>query len=161
MMNMSLTVILRALLYASLAFMVYDFVKIQQQFELMKRGYLDGFSVYISKLPGQLFIVITIILLLLNVIQLVVVKKNKQAKIKDYILPEYDVSDERSIEVTGKAVRISFVFILFYSFFILGSYMFIPNYFLDYVWYPMFSTASIPIVGLIIYLVSFRVIYSR
>jgi len=29
MMNMSLTVILRTLLYASLAFMVYDFVKIQ------------------------------------------------------------------------------------------------------------------------------------
>jgi len=161
MMNMSLTVILRALLYASLAFMVYDFVRVQQQFELMNRGYIDGFSVYINKLPGQLFIVFTIILLLMNVVQLIVVKKNKQAKIKDYILPEYDVSDERSVEVTGKAVRISFVFILVYSFFILGSYMFIPNYFLDYVWYPMFSTASIPIVGLIIYLVSFRVIYSR
>lgn len=161
MMNMSLTVILRALLYASLAFMVYDFVRVQQQFELLSRGYIDGFSVYISNWPGQLFIVITIILLLMNVVQLIVVKKNKQAKIKDYILPEYDVSDERSVEVTGKAVRISFVFILVYSFFLLGSYMFIPNYFLDYIWYPMFSTASIPIVGLIIYLISFRVLYSR
>lgn len=160
-MNMSLTVILRVLLYASLAFMVYDFVRVQQQFELMSRGYIDGFSVYISNWPGQLFIVTTIILLIVNVIQLIIVIKNKQAKVENYILPEYDVSDERSVEVTGKSVRISFVFILLYSFFVLGSYMFIPNYFLDYVWYPMFSTASIPIVGLIVYLISFKVLYSR
>lgn len=161
MMNMSLTVLLRSLLYAALAFMVYDFVRVEQQFELMNRGYTDGFSVYINNWPSKLFIIITIILVLLNIFQLVIVRKNKNAKIKDYILPEYDVSDERSVEVTGKSVRIAFVFILIFSFFILGSYMFIPNYFLDYVWYPMFSTASIPIVGLIVYLISYKILYSR
>lgn len=160
-MNMYLTVILRSLLYVSLAFMVYDFVRIEQQFELMSRGYTDGFSMYINNWSGKFFIVITIILFFVNVIQLIVVKKNKNAKTKEYILPEYDVADERSVEVTGKSVRISFVFILIYSFFILGSYMFIPNYFLDYVWYPMFTTASIPVIGLIVYLISFKVLYTR
>ena len=155
-MNMSLTVLLRSLLYAALACMVYDFVKVEQQFELMNRGYTDGFSVYINNWSGKLFIIITIILVLLNIFQLIIVRKNKNAKIRDYILPEYDVSDERSVEITGKSVRIAFVFILIFSFFILGSYMFIPNYFLDYVWYPIFSTASIPIVGLIVYLISYK-----
>lgn len=160
-MNMYLTVILRCLLYASLAFMVYDVVRVEQQFELLGRGYIDEFSVYISNWPGQVVFVITIILLVVNIIQLIVVKRNKQAKVKEYLLPEYDVSDERSVETTGKAVRIAFVFILLYSFIIIGSYMFVPNYFLDYVWYPMFSTASIPIIGLIVYLISFKILYYR
>ncbi|MFC4025536.1 hypothetical protein ACFOUV_17285 [Oceanobacillus longus] len=160
-MKLYFTVILRSLLYVSLAIMVYDFVKVEQQFELLRRGYINEFSVSIGNQAGLVFVVITIILAIMNVIQLLVMKKNKQAKVEDYMLPEYDSSDERSVEITGKAVRFAFVFVLLYSFLVLGSYMFIPTYFLDYVWYPMFTTASIPVVGLIAYLISFKVIYSR
>ncbi|MCA1011580.1 hypothetical protein [Halobacillus halophilus] len=160
-MRLYITVILRTLLYISLAIMVYDFVRIEQQFELLGRGYIDSFSVNVGNQVGQVFIVITIILVIMNVFQLFVMKRNKRAKVEDYILPEYDASDERSVEITGKAVRFAFVFILLYSFLILGSYMFVPNYFLDFVWYPMFTTASIPIIGLIVYLISFKIIYSR
>ncbi|WP_255639758.1 hypothetical protein [Aquibacillus saliphilus] len=160
-MKLYFTVILRSLLYVSLAVMVYEFVRVEQYFELLGRGYIDGFSVNIGNQAGQIFVVITIILVILNVLQLLVMKKNKQAKVEDYILPEYDASDERSVEITGKSVRFAFVFVLLYSFLILGSYMFVPNYFLDYVWYPMFTTASIPVVGLIVYLISFKVLYSR
>ncbi len=161
-MKLYFTVILRILLYISLAIMVYDVVRLEQQFELLGRGYIDEFAVNIGgNQVGHVFIVITIILVIMNVIQLVVKKKDKQAKVEDYILPEYDASDERSVEITGKAVRFAFVFILVYSFIILGSYMFVPTYFLDYVWYPMFTTASIPVVGLIVYLISFKILYSH
>ena len=55
-----------------------------------------------------------------------------------FLAAEYDVSDERAVQITHKAVSNAFVFILVYSFFIVGSYMFIPNYFVDYIWYPLF-----------------------
>lgn len=160
-MRLYLTIIMRSLLYVSLGIMVYNSVRVEQQFELLGRGYIDGFSVNIDNMVGHIFIGITIILVIMNVIHLLFMGKNKQAKMEDYILPEYDASDERSVEITGKAVRFAFAFILLYSFLILGSYMFIPNYFLDFVWYPMFTTASIPVVGLIFYLISFKVLYSR
>ena len=161
-MKLYLIVALRSLFYISLAIMVYEVVRIEQQFELLGRGYIDGFSVNINNnLVGNVFIIVTIVLAILNVIQILKSKKNKHAKIEDFLLPEYDDCDERAVEITSKAVRFAFVFILAYSFIILGSYMFVPNYFLDYVWYPMFTTASIPLIGLIVYLVSFKVLYSR
>ncbi|MGM0845691.1 MAG: hypothetical protein ACQEUT_11995 [Bacillota bacterium] len=160
-MKLYLIVLLRSLLFVSLAIMVYDVVWVEQQFELMQRGYIEGFSTEVSTLMGQVFIIITIILVILNVVQMIAMKRNKQAKAEDYILPEYDASDERSVEITGRAVRFAFGFVLLYSFLILGSYMLVPNYFLDIVWYPMFTTASIPVVGLIAYLIAFKVLYSR
>ncbi|WP_391115763.1 hypothetical protein [Psychrobacillus sp. L3] len=89
------------------------------------------------------------------------VKKKKHAQIKDYIIPEYDVQDERAVVITGKAVRYAFVFILLYIFLMLGSYKFIPDYFLDYPWHHIFTTASIPVFGLIIYLLTFKYFYAR
>lgn len=161
-MKLYFTIILRILLYVSLAVMVYDIVRVEQKFELLGRGYIEEFSLNIGNHQvGVVFIVTTIILAIMNVIQLFVMQKKKQSQVEDYILPEYDSTDERSVEITGKAVRIAFVFILVYSLFVLGSYIYVPNYFLDYVWFPMFTTASIPVVGLIVYLISFKVLYTR
>jgi hypothetical protein len=160
-MRMYITVILRCLLYVSLALMVYDYVRIDMYFEMMGRGYIEGFSVYISTWRGHLFGIIGIVLVVVNVIDFVIMKKKKHAKMKEYIISEYDVTDERAVEITGKAVRYAFVFILFYTFLLLGSYMFIPNYFLDYPWYPIFTTASIPVFGLIIYLLTFKYFHAR
>ncbi|WP_113927987.1 hypothetical protein [Bacillus sp. P14.5] len=160
-MKLYLIVLLRSLLFVSLAVMVYDVVWVEQQFELLGRGYIDGFSTNVNNLMGQIFMILTAILVILNAIQMFSMKKKKQAKVEDYILPEYDASDERTVEITGRAVRFAFGFVLLFSFLILGSYMFIPTYFLDFAWYPMFTTASIPIAGLIVYLISFKVLYSR
>jgi hypothetical protein len=160
-MKLYLIVLLRSLLFMSLAIMVYEVVWVEQRFELLGRGYIEGFSTQINNQMGQLFMIITVILVIINVIQIVAMKKNNQAKAEDYILPEYDASDERSLEITGRAVRFAFGSVLLFSFLILGSYMFVPNYFLDFVWYPMFTTAFIPVVGLIVYLISFKMLYSR
>ncbi|MFJ5772160.1 hypothetical protein [Psychrobacillus sp. NPDC093180] len=160
-MRMYVTVILRCLLFVAIALSVYDYVKINQYFELFGRGYIDEFSVYISTWRGTFLTIVTILLIIFNVGDLIVVKKKKNALLKEYILSEYDVSDERSVEITGKAVRYAFVFIIFYTVILLGSYMLIPNYFLDYPWYPIYTTASIPVFGLIIYLVTFKYFHAR
>ncbi|TQR17948.1 hypothetical protein [Psychrobacillus soli] len=160
-MRMYITVLLRCLLYVSLALMVYDYVRIDMYFEMMGRGYIDEFSVYVSTWRGTFCLIVAILLVVINIIDFIVVKKNKHAHMKEYILTEYDVADERAVVVTGKAVRFAFVFILFYTFLLIGSYMFIPNYFLDYPWYPIFTTASIPVFGLIIYLVTFKYFHAK
>ncbi|MFJ7972322.1 hypothetical protein [Psychrobacillus sp. NPDC096389] len=160
-MRMYVTVLLRCLLFTAMALSVYDYVKINQYFELFGRGYIDEFSVYISTWRGTFLSIVTILLIIFNVIDFIVVKKKKNALLKEYILSEYDVSDERAVEITGKAVRYAFVFIIFYTIVLLASYMLIPNYFLDYPWYPIFTTASIPVFGLIIYLVTFKYFHAR
>lgn len=157
-MNMYVTVFLRIMLFVSLAVMVYDFLRVEQLFIQMERGYIDGFDVYIVTWPGQVMISITILFVIANIIQLVLVMKKKNANRRAFLSFEYDVSDERTVENTRKAVSWAFSILLIYSFPIIGSYMLVPNYFLDYIWYPLFTTASIPIVGLLTYLITYKVL---
>lgn len=86
-MNLSFTIFLRSLLYVSLAFMVYDFVRVEQQFELMSRGYIEGFSIYTNNWAGIFFIIITILLLILNIIQFILVSKKKMQNLKNISFP--------------------------------------------------------------------------
>ncbi|WP_336823434.1 hypothetical protein [Sporosarcina sp. USHLN248] len=156
-MKVTIAVFLRAMFLISTALMVYDYIKIEQYFIQMERGIIDGFEVYISPFYGNLFAVVSVLFLLANIIQLIVVKRNKNAEVKSFLTFEYDVTDERTVDITRKSVSYAFAVLLIYSLIVIGSYMFIPNYFLDYPWYPIFATASIPIVGLITYLISFKV----
>lgn len=160
-MSMYITVFLRIMLLLSLAVMVFDYLRVEQLFIQMDRGYIDGFEVFITRWPGFIFIIIVILFVIINTIQFILVRKNKHSVLNAFLAVEYDVSDERAVQITHKAVSNSFVFILVYSFFIVGSYMFIPNYFVDYIWYPLFTTVSIPIVGLLTYLISFKVLQHK
>lgn len=160
-MSMYITVFLRIMLLLSLAVMVFDYLRVEQLYIQMDRGFIDGFEVFITRWPGFIFIIIVILFVIINTIQFILVRKNKHSVLNAFLAVEYDVSDERAVQITHKAVSNSFVFILVYSFFIVGSYMFIPNYFVDYIWYPLFTTVSIPIVGLLTYLISFKVLQHK
>ena len=155
-MKMYLTVFLRISLFITTAVMVYDYLRVEQLFIQMERGFIDEFSVDIVTWPGIIFIISVILLVLVILVQFFQVIKNKNAVLQAYFTPEFDVSDERAVENSRKAVSLAFSVILVYSFLVLGSYMFLPNYFVDYVWYPMFTTASIPIVGLLVYLITYK-----
>lgn len=160
-MSMYITVFLRIMLLLSLAIMVFDYLRVEQLYIQMDRGFIDGFEVFITRWPGFIFIIIVILFVIINTIQFILVRKNKHSILNAFLAVEYDVSDERAVQITHKAVSNAFVFILVYSFFIVGSYMFIPNYFVDYIWYPLFTTVSIPIVGLLTYLISFKVLQHK
>lgn len=160
-MNMYVTVFLRIALFVSLAVMVFDFLRVEQLFIQMERGFIDGFSVTIVSWPGHVMIGVAILVAIANIIQFVLVRKNKHAHKQAFISFEYDVSDERAVENTRKAVSWAFSILLVYSFLIIGSYIMIPNYFVDYIWYPLFTTTSIPIVGLLAYLVTYKVLQFR
>lgn len=153
-----LSVLLRIALFIALSIMIFDYLKTKQLFILMERGYINEISTTIVTWPGILFIIVFCLLLVIQIIQFIGVVKNKKSVLDAYLTPEYDVSDERAVQNTQKSVSLAFSIILLYSFIILGSYMFIPNYFLDHIWYPLFTTASIPIIGLIVYITTYKVL---
>lgn len=157
-MNMYMMVFLRIMLLVSLAVMVFDFLRVEQLFIQMERGFIDGFEVYVTRWPGYVMITITTLFTIANLIQFFRVWKDKRSVKSAFWVAEYDISDERAVQNTHKAVIAAFTILLFYSILIIGSYMFIPNYFVDYTWYPLFTTASIPIVGLLTYLITYKVL---
>lgn len=150
------TVLLRILLFLSFAIMVFDYLRVEQLFIQMERGFINEFSVQIIEWPGYVFITIFLFFLLMNIVQYTKAYRNKHTQLKAMLTPEYDVSDERNLENTRKATSIAFVFMLTYSFLALGSYMLVPNYFVDFIWYPLAITASIPIIGLASYYISYK-----
>lgn len=157
-MKIVLSVLLRIALFISLGLIVFDYLRTKQLFILMEKGYIDDFSTTIVTWPGTLFIIVFCLLLIIQIVQFTRVMKNKKSVLNAYFTTEYDVSDERAVQNTQKSVSLAFSIILTYSFIILGSYMFIPNYFLDHIWYPLFTTASIPIIGLIVYITTYKVL---
>ncbi|MEK5037957.1 hypothetical protein [Sporosarcina sp. FSL K6-3457] len=157
-MSMYMMVFLRIMLLISLAVMVFDFLRVEQLFIQMDRGFIDGFEVYVTRWPGHIMITIAALFIIANLIQFFRVWKNKRSIKSAFWVAEYDISDERTVQNTHKAVSAAFTILLLYSFLIIGSYMFIPNYFVDYIWYPLFTTASIPIVGLLTYLITYKVL---
>ncbi|WP_313235306.1 hypothetical protein [Sporosarcina ureae] len=158
MKNIFISVTLRIVLFIALAIMVFDFLRVEQKFIQMDRGYIEGFTVQVNTWPGSLMIAILILFIIANLIHFLRMRKNKNTDIRDFITFEYDSTDERAVANTRKAISYAFSGILIFSFFMIGSFMFIPNYFLDYIWYPLFAVASIPISGLIIYAISFTVL---
>ncbi len=146
------------MLFISLSVMVYDYLKLEQSFIQMERGFIDGFSMYISPWPGNFFLITTLLFLLANIVIMINVWRNKNADKRSFLTFEYDVSDERAVGNTRKAVSHAFSILLIYSLLMIGSYMYIPNYFVDHIWYPLFTTASIPIVGLISYFIVYKVL---
>lgn len=160
-MKMYITVFSRIFLFIATAWMVYDYLRVEQLFIQMEKGFIEEFSVDIVTWPGIVFIISIILLILAISVQFLLVIKNKNSVLKAYYTPEFDVADERAVENSQKAVSLAFSIILVYSFLVLGSYMFLPNYFVDYVWYPMFTTASIPIVGLLVYLITYKALAQK
>ncbi|GKV54543.1 hypothetical protein NCCP2222_04900 [Sporosarcina sp. NCCP-2222] len=157
-MGMYVAVFLRIMLFISTSLMVYDFLVIQQNFIKMERGFITEFSVYISPWPGYFFIGSALFFLIANIIQYIFVRRDKKSDIKAFMSFEYNVSDERAVVNTRKAVSIAFALLLVYSLLMIGSYLYIPNYFVDHIWFPLFTTASIPVFGLLVYLISYKIL---
>lgn len=155
-MRIYITIFLRIMLFVSLAFLVYDYLKVEQLLIQMERGIIHEIYLGVNTWPVYVFIGVVLLIIANEIIQFFHVRKNKNSILSAYLTPEFDVSDERAVENTHKAVSLAFVVILTYSFFMLGSYLFIPNYFIDHIWFPMFTTASIPIVGLLTYLITYK-----
>lgn len=161
-MKVAVTTILRILVFVLMAFMASNIVTNRQALILAERGYEEWFTITIGpQIYGTVFLLLAFTLIGLNVLDIWKIRKKKSVRIEDYLLPEYGASDERARDITGRSVKFAFVAILFYSFMALYSYIHIPEYFLDYMWYPMAITASIPIIGLIVYYASYQVLVRR
>ncbi|QUW22650.1 hypothetical protein JSQ81_03440 [Sporosarcina sp. Marseille-Q4063] len=155
-MRIYITIFLRIMLFVSLAVLVFDYLRVEQLLIQMERGFINEIYLGVNTWTVFVFIGVVFLLIVNEIFQFFQVRKNKNSILSAYLTAEYDVSDERAVENTHKAVSLAFVVILSYSFFMIGSYLFIPNYFIDHIWFPLFTTASIPIVGLLTYLITYK-----
>ena len=91
-------------------------------------------------------------------------KKKRQdgtVNMREFLLPEFNHSDEREAVLTGKSAKAALAVVLFYTVFILLSYSLFTNSQIPATTYMIFATASIPIVGLLTYYLSYRYYYAK
>lgn len=84
---------------------------------------------------------------------------DRDISLREYILPEFNHSDERESVLTGKAAKAGLAITFVYSILVLSSFIFPSNE--NRLYFMLFGTASIPIVGLISYYISYRYYYSK
>ncbi|MBE1554441.1 hypothetical protein [Sporosarcina limicola] len=86
-------------------------------------------------------------------------KKDAEGRInvKQETFPEFNHGDEREALLTGKAAKSALAIIIIYTAVILFSYE-LSLYSIPFM---IFATASIPIVGLLAYSISYRYYYSK
>ena len=70
----------------------------------MERGIIDEIYLGVNTWPVYVFIGVVVLLITNELIQFFQVKKNKNSILSAYFTAEYDVSDERAVENTHKAV---------------------------------------------------------
>jgi hypothetical protein len=65
-MRIYITIFLRIMLFVSLAVLVFDYLRVEQLFIQMERGFIDEVSVGVIKWPGYVFISVVVLLMVLK-----------------------------------------------------------------------------------------------
>lgn len=157
-------IVIRILYFVVIALLVYNYFKTVEYNLLIDTGQIsieeynkliNGIKIYLYTLP--------IILVIDGIFNLDNKKKRLDRKIslREYIMFEFNYSDERESVITGKSAKVALATIIFYTAFILFSFMFLIETFNTMPWILIFTIASIPVVGLIAYLISYRYYYSK
>ena len=165
MRNLSLTIFLRILLivsFALLAFMQVKDIQLSNMFlndEISFEYYKDNeinTSVY-----GLIFAILTLInSWYTNYLS----KKRNNGRIlmREIVIPEMNLNDdEREAEITGKSAKTAFSVIIFATFFVLAFFALVIPYLDNPLPYSVFTIAALPIIGLITYYITYRVLYLR
>ena len=129
-----------------LCFYLFEF------FNLTTSKYLMGINPYI--------LIAFMILLLFMSRQQHIYKKsrpNETIRYREKVLPEFNINDEREAEITGYAAKNALAFILMSTPFALAIVAFLLYYENPYSILLTFLTiATIPIIGLIVYYITYR-----
>ena len=152
--------LLRILSYISIALYVYGMYKGSEFSDLLSEREID-FDTYVSasafyerfKLAMPFFFTIDFLFTIFYR------KKDAEGRItlKNEIFPEFNYTDEREALVTGRAAKVSLSIIFCYTFIVLVFY----GIFLHTIPGMIFATASIPIVGLLAYLVTYKLLIAK
>ncbi|QUW22651.1 hypothetical protein JSQ81_03445 [Sporosarcina sp. Marseille-Q4063] len=146
MKNLTIAILLRVSLLIIICFYLSEIIN----FSTSK--YSIGINPYI-------FIAFIILLLLMSRQQHVYKKSrpNETIRYREKILPEFNIKDEREAEITGYAAKNALSFILMFTPFAMAFVAYLLYYEKPFSMILTFLTmASIPIIGLVVYYITYR-----
>jgi len=165
MRNVSITIVLRILLiisFAMLAFMQVKDIQLSDMFlndEISYEYYKE--NEINTSLYGLIFMILTVIN---SYYTQYLSKKRNNGRIlmKEIVIPEMNLNDdEREAEITGKSAKAAFSVIVIATFVVLAFFALVIPYLDNPLPYSVFTIATLPIIGLLTYFITYRVLYSR
>ena len=89
-------------------------------------------------------------------------RNNGRILMSEIVIPEMNLNDdERDAEITGKSAKAAFSVIIVATFVVLAFFALVIPYLDDPLPYSVFTIAALPIIGLLTYFITYRVLYSR
>ncbi|TQR17949.1 hypothetical protein [Psychrobacillus soli] len=165
MRTLLITIILRILLIISFAVHVFPSMKSSQLSKMLMNKQIS-YDFYVENgIYSNYYSIPFFILVLLNVwFTYFNSKKRNNGRIlmKEIVIPEVNLDDdERESEITGKSAKVAFSVIIVFSFLLLSLFPMATTFFDELIAYSVFAVAALPIIGLLTYLITYKVLYSR
>lgn len=164
MKNLTITVILRILLIISFAILAFVNLKNNQLSDMFLNNEIS-FDYYIdNRLNAGWYGLLVVLMGIINssYTQYQSKKRNNgRIKMKEVVIPEMTHDDEREFEITGKSAKAAFSVMFVFIFPLLISFSLIPYAINAPLTYAIFAIATLPIIGFITYLITYKVLYSR
>lgn len=161
MKNLSVMIILRILLIISFALHIFPNAKSTQLSELLWSKQIS-YDFYIANDVSNIYFSIPFwILALLNLWYTYYHSKkrnNGRILMKEIVIPEMNLdNDERESEITGKSAKAALSSIIVFSFILLSFFPLATNI----VAFSLFSVSALPVIGLVTYFISYKILYIR
>lgn len=165
MRNLTITIILRILLIISFALLAFMQVKHSQLSDMLLNKEITYEFYLENDINTGLYGLIFVVLAMINssYTQYLSKKRNNgRILMKEIVIPEVNlVDDERESEITGKSAKAAFSVIIVATFVMLAAFAVFIQHLDNALSYAVFAIAALPIIGLLTYLISYKVLYSR
>jgi len=161
---LSISVFLRILLITSFALVAFMQVKVIQLSEMFLNSKIS-YEYYKENEINTSYGFIFIILALINSWYTNYISKkrnNGRILMRELVIPEMNLNDdEREAEITGKSAKVAFSVIIIATFLVLAFFVLVIPYLNNPLPYSVFTIAALPMIGLLTYFITYRVLYSR
>ncbi|WP_391115762.1 hypothetical protein [Psychrobacillus sp. L3] len=165
MRNLSIAIILRILLIISLALHILTSVKSAQLSEMLRNKEISYDFYMENDINTTYYTIPFLILVLLNTwFANFSSKKRNNGRIlmKEIVIPEMNLEDdERESVITGNSAKAALSVIIVATFVMLVSFPLATTLFDDVITYSVFTIAALPIIGLLTYFITYKMLYSR
>jgi hypothetical protein len=164
MRNLTITVVLRICLIISFAVLAFVLLKNAQLSDMFLKKEVS-YEYYIeNEIKVVWYQLVVLLFTSINSMYTQYQSKkrnNGRIKMKEVVIPEMVHKDERESEITGKSAKAAFSFMFVFSFILIISFSLVPYAMNNPLPYAIFSIASLPIIGFLAYLITYKVLYSR
>lgn len=165
MRTLLITIILRILLIISFAVHMFPSVKSSQLSKMLMNNQIS-YEFYVENNIHSIYYSIPFFILVLLNAWFIYSNSKKRNKgrilMKEIVIPEVNLDDdERESEITGRSAKAAFSVVIVCSFLLLSIFPMATTFFGELIAYSVFAVAALPIVGLLTYLITYKVLYSR